>query len=332
MSEKIRWNSIDFVKGLACIAVVFIHFNFPSTMGVLVKAACRFGVPVFFFVSGFFLGWSPGGTLDANIICKKIKHIFIILVGASIFYAVFTVFYRWISLGTVEWRAYAAELLTAAKIAKFFVQNDTFLYGHLWFLFGLIYCYSFIMFVPIKKKCYVGILSVVFMIGFLLLTVYHPWFRVVRYIKIPGTDTVFSIFNFFFFRALGFFMLGMYCKSGIVQIRTFKINSKILMLLAIFGCCLSACEGYILGEAQFYIGSYITLSALVVWAIQNPHKGNGVIGYIGRELSLYIYVLHIAVGNMTNLIFNKTSLQKLFFGGGGGISMPAHFLYCLNPL
>lgn len=53
MSENSRMNSIGVIKGLACIAVVFIHYNFPGNLGIAVKSFCRFGVPVFFFVSFF---------------------------------------------------------------------------------------------------------------------------------------------------------------------------------------------------------------------------------------------------------------------------------------
>ena len=28
-NDKIRYDAIDYIKGLASIAVVFIHFNFP---------------------------------------------------------------------------------------------------------------------------------------------------------------------------------------------------------------------------------------------------------------------------------------------------------------
>ena len=48
---KIRWNSIDCIKGLACIAIVLIHYNFPGDLGLAVKAFCRFGVPIFFITS-----------------------------------------------------------------------------------------------------------------------------------------------------------------------------------------------------------------------------------------------------------------------------------------
>ncbi|WP_366934307.1 acyltransferase family protein [Pyramidobacter sp.] len=49
-----RIQSFDALKGIACIAVVFIHYNFPGNLGLAVKAFCRLGVPVFFVISGYF--------------------------------------------------------------------------------------------------------------------------------------------------------------------------------------------------------------------------------------------------------------------------------------
>lgn len=322
MLEAKRWDSIDFIKGLACIAVVLIHFNFPGNIGLAVRAAGAFGVPVFFFVSGFFLGWTPQTVMDANKLVKKIKHIFTIVIWAMVFYAFFTVFWRWINGQAGGLKEYAFSLMTATNVTKFFIQNNPFLYSHLWFLFALIYCYLFILFVPIRKKWLVGALGLLLMVGYLLMTIYHPWTKVYRFIHIPESDSVISIFQLFPFRALGFFLMGMYCKESVALIEKIRIKEKILVLFILGGSCLAAYEGIIFDKWQFYNGTYIMLAALFIWAIQNPQKGRGLIGYIGRELSLYIYILHVAVGKIINLIYERTSLNSILdkiFGGGQNV-------------
>ena len=45
---------IDFLKGIACIFVVFMHCEFPGLMGIAVQAISRFCVPFFFMVSGYY--------------------------------------------------------------------------------------------------------------------------------------------------------------------------------------------------------------------------------------------------------------------------------------
>ena len=53
--EKKQYNyCLDFIKGIACIFVVFMHCEFPGILGTAVQAISRFCVPFFFMVSGYF--------------------------------------------------------------------------------------------------------------------------------------------------------------------------------------------------------------------------------------------------------------------------------------
>ena len=45
---------LDFMKGIACLFVVWMHCEFPGKTGVIVQAISRFCVPFFFMVSGYF--------------------------------------------------------------------------------------------------------------------------------------------------------------------------------------------------------------------------------------------------------------------------------------
>ena len=45
---------LDFLKGIACMFVVYMHCEFPGITGVAVQAISRFCVPFFFMVSGYF--------------------------------------------------------------------------------------------------------------------------------------------------------------------------------------------------------------------------------------------------------------------------------------
>lgn len=42
-----RYESIDTIKGISCIAVVLIHYLFPEPFAIPIKKMSRFGVPVF---------------------------------------------------------------------------------------------------------------------------------------------------------------------------------------------------------------------------------------------------------------------------------------------
>lgn len=74
-SAKINRSSMfDFIKGLACMGMVFIHVTFPGTAGMAIKTAALFAVPVFLMIAGFY---SLGATEEKILFrLKKILLIF----------------------------------------------------------------------------------------------------------------------------------------------------------------------------------------------------------------------------------------------------------------
>lgn len=55
LKEQKQYNyCLDFLKGIACMFVVFMHCEFPGITGIAVQAISRFCVPFFFMVSGYF--------------------------------------------------------------------------------------------------------------------------------------------------------------------------------------------------------------------------------------------------------------------------------------
>ena len=53
-NEKRRWTCIDILKCLAALAVVEIHKPLKVQSGAELLILCRFAVPVFFMITGFF--------------------------------------------------------------------------------------------------------------------------------------------------------------------------------------------------------------------------------------------------------------------------------------
>ena len=47
-------DCLNVCKGIAAFFIVFIHCNFPSPVGGMMNGLARFGVPLFFMVSGYF--------------------------------------------------------------------------------------------------------------------------------------------------------------------------------------------------------------------------------------------------------------------------------------
>ena len=305
-----RLKSFDCLKGLACIGVVFIHFNFEGNLGLAVKAFCRFSVPVFFCISGFFL--LLNGTIEDGKIVNKIRHIFKITVGAGVFYCMFTVIIN--SLQSNDWRAkeFAISRLTADRIVKFFITNDPFLYSHLWFLMALIYCYVFVLlfFEGNRRLSWIKVMAPLLLIFYTVLQEFGDVLGITRSVWIPGTENRVYFYNLFVFRALPAILFGMLMNKYRSDIEKIKISKVVLAALVVLGGGIAVFERFAVGETQFFLGSYLMVASLFVLAIKVPDWKIEGLEYLGRELSLYIYILHIAVGRSMDMVARWFGAQK----------------------
>lgn len=302
---KQRNSNIDIVKGIACIAVIIIHYNIPNRYrGVIIKTACRFAVPFFFFVSGYYL-LTREGKLDRRSVMRKLRHIFSLLTTASAFYFIYTVLFNMKYARSWNVKAYTLKLMTKGKIVKFFVSNDPFVYSHLWFLLALIYCYLLVLlfcFLSRKETCsaaYCLCLSLFLLIGYTCLGEFGKFF-IPGSFPISGSDAKVMTCNIFIFRGFAPFLLG-----TAVRLYRDKLTSERIKpyewLLLIAGLVISEIERYYTREAQMYIGTYLVLFVLIKFSLSNE-KRTGIaartLGYVGRNLSTDVYIYHIAVGKL----------------------------------
>lgn len=311
LRTKKRWDSFDAIKGIACIAIVLIHYNFPGDLGLSVKAFSRFGVPVFFIISGFF--FMSDGKIDDTKTVRKLLHIFKLAVGSGLFYAVFTVVSYNIVDSAWTMRAFAVEKLTADRIVKFFLTNDPFAWPHLWFLLALLYCYLFALLFMRSEK---SIVCMLFSIP--VLVVLHNMLQefggcgvLKTSLKLIPTDNRLYLQSLFIFRALPFFLFGIFLRRNEERVKKIPFDKIALGVCFVLGGCIAVVERYHFNEEQFYIGNYIMVLALCIYAIKKPEGHNKVLRYIGKELSLYVYILHIAVGKVVDIIAGRLSIAQL---------------------
>ena len=307
-----RWDSFDLAKGLACIAVVFIHYNFTGNLGLAVKSFCRFGVPVFFITSGFF--FLNDGKIDEAKVVRKIRHILKICVYSGIFYAFFTIIINRISDKNWSMAAFMAEKLTAPRIVKFFITNDPFVYSHLWFLLALLYCYFLLLFLFPGKSCLIISLSAPLLITmYSCLQEFGDLLGIQRSLTIPGTDQQIYLYNLFIFRALPFFFLGILLNRYQEKFSRLRINRFSSVALWFLGGGIAIWERFSFQEAQFFVGTYLMLFALFVNVIKYPAGKGRFFIHVGRDLSLFVYILHIAVGRCMDLLFSGLDLRESAF-------------------
>lgn len=312
-----RIQSFDALKGIACIAVVFIHYNFPGDLGLAVKAFCRLGVPVFFIISGYFL-LGEGETFAYDRTIRKIKHVAKILFFSVLAYLVFI--YAFNVCFTKNFNAvnYFCSKLLSHKIIKLLLTNDPLFYGHLWFLYALIYCYVFSLFMldSSQRLARAKVLAPILLIGYSCLQEFANTLHITRSLALLGTNITpaprLFLFNLFIFRALPFFLFGILFKHYRKVLIDLRVNGPQLMTVALLGGALAIFEQFTFENAQFYVGSYVTVAALFILAVKNPDYYNKWLNHIGHDLSLYVYILHIGVGQFLNRAMPRLGVKTVW--------------------
>lgn len=306
-----RNSTIDIIKGFACIAVVLIHYNWSNDIGVFVKTLARFAVPFFFFVSGYYLPNREGMVTSDNV-KRKMVHIIDIAWKSGVFYLFFCVL--WNSMYYKNWSLaeYTDSKISVASCIKFILGNDPFVYDHFWYILALLYSYATVYVYSlfrqtIKKPCILLILSVFLMLGFSVLDEFNSYFHIKNAWHLDSEGSRFILSNTFLFRALPFFLFGMFVKLDSGNWNR-KISLTILCGFNFMGILLALYEATMIKSVQFYLGSYISVISLILISIWYPHQELRFVEFIGNKLSMNVYLYHIAVGKIFDLIAQKNNL------------------------
>ena len=290
--ENDRNILLDFVKGIAALGVILVHFQFPGYFGAIMCSIGVVGVIIFFFISGY-ASYSADGT-SAPKLLKRFKRNLILLVTALLVYAVYEVIFQlatgniesWLK-GFTEWEFYV----------RFFILGDFDFIdaGPLWFMLALLYCY--LIFYLIEK--------------YRLHKVFYPLLPLFLLLRI-GMETFTNSYTgsnpWITWHLSGNFLVGglpimlfgnfIACKKD----KFIRIKTPVLLtcfagfLLATF---LTACfkiNGTIDISQPFKIGA-----ALFVFVLCIKHGSVHIcslLEYIGAFLTTYIYLYHNLIGRL----------------------------------
>lgn len=162
---KRKNTSLNVLKGICAILIVFNHCKFPGTFGLLIEGYSRIAVPIFFMISGYY-----SYKNDKIKLKKKIKHIFILLIGSSLFYLVFNCLRYTILNDTNSLKLYLHNFFKLKSIIKCIMLNENHFWPHLWFLNALLYVYIIQYFVSEKQKYFPEkVLSYILLSSYLVL-------------------------------------------------------------------------------------------------------------------------------------------------------------------
>ncbi len=260
---------VDFLKGISCIGVVFLHCEFPGRFGIIVQAISRFCVPFFFLVSGFFCYYPE--DYDYPIMRQKKAHVARIICWSSLFYVL---------LAFVLKTSYE---ITRRELWAFGIFNQPFIIeGHLWFLFALLYDYFVFGFVWKADK-----INLFYRISVILLVVYACLAQGAHLfgVKIPN-----MYYRNWLIEGLPFFFAGHWIHANQDKI---CVSDRVLIHIILVSSLLCLVERKLVGrDFGVNILTIPQVFALFIYAVKHPDRHRGVIQEIGRRYSMWVYILH----------------------------------------
>ena len=309
--NKKRNYYLDFWKGLACFGVVYIHTYYAfhwgnRDVGDLIKSFFRFAMPIFFMTSGYYCYYSEN-EVTAKKLRGKIKHIFKINVVASIVWLMMQVMIGFFgdSHGGIQGMlAVMEQVFTPKRLIIWLVFNEDPFVKILWFVSALLYVY--IMMVFINR---LNIYRISYVFAIVLLVVHYILGNV---LKGFGINIGSIYYRNFLLMGFPLFMFGHYIHQNEDVLKK-KISANTCILLFALGELLVIPECYIFGKTELSIGAIIAAFSMLLLSLHKPErKKKSFISYIGADLSLFIYIGHIAV----RLVLDRFAEHFLLPGSG----------------
>ena len=279
---KNRNNCLDFIRGTACLFIIFIHRPFPGTFGFVISALARAGVAVFFIISGYYT-YNIDSSAAFNRMWHKIKHAGVILLYALLYYLLWEAFIRWAGTGfssTYDW--IKNNVLNPYTWYFALVWDRDPFAGHLWYLFALLRCYLlFYVLLKFRLEKYSHIISIVCLTGTLAM---------------QKANIELLYFRNGWFYGMGFFLIGYVIASNKIK----SSNVRVVYLGILVGLFLSTIGGVIYPNKQIYVGTIVLSVSLFVWAITQEADFSDVLvinklAKIGVQYGTLIYVIHWSI-------------------------------------
>lgn len=262
ISKKQYNYCLDFIKGVACICVVFLHCEFPGTLGIAVQAISRWTMPFFFMVSGYYAYYDRSNGYKNNA-PKKIKHIATIILFAVIAHFIFYSVYNHFEYD-----------ISVKDIFVFLVFNQPFAVdGALWFLFALLYTY-FLYAVVNKFNLY----KLAYVAAFILLGVF---IFLGQGMHLLGNHLPNFIYRNFLLEGFPCFMLGHFIHHKQDKI---SANNAVLIFVMLVSTGLCLVERYLIGrDFGINICSFPQVIAIFLLGVNNSGMLRGAVQNIGKK-------------------------------------------------
>ena len=294
MQERKRNWQFDFLKGISCIFVVFLHCRFPDVIGDLIIYAFRFPVPIFFMITGYY---SYGK--DRTWIVKKALGILKMLLLTEFLYGGWYMAVALLDNGSLSLYLSALEGFRHPfrTILCGTVFNPT-----LWYLYAAFWTYVIIFFLgTARHKRWSYVLILVLLWGQIFGRFYWQnhydinqaiyWFRSAYLFGLPMT------------------LLGSLLAEKAQWIKE-KSGLPQAFLITVLGGGIMVVEYFVSGQyMDFHISTLFVSVGLFMMAMtfpaEKPVGAFSVVAYIGRRLSMWIYLLHMWCSSVVERVTKK---------------------------
>lgn len=294
--------SINTLKGISCLVVVWLHCRFPGLIGDAIIYSFRFSLPIFFMVSGYY-SYSKNDTW----IISKMKQILKILICAEIFYGVWDVIQECV-IHKNSLQMYVSEFFLNLHPIKV-IFFGTLFNNVLWYLYAVFWAWAIFLLLRRSGKmqksyCLILPLLVAHICGRYIFQNHFEF----------GENQVFWFRSTLLF-ALPMMLIGEFFaeKSVIISEKLTEIHALLLTVTGV---------GLLIGE-YFYSGQYMDLhfstvfiaSGMFLYAQVRPDIGEKYglrpFTYIGKNLYMYVYLYHSFIGSLADMAEKTFGFERL---------------------
>ena len=335
--SKVELNYINNLKATAVLLVILGHSiqytNSKYDNDFIFKFIYSFHMPLFFFVSGFLLGY----TKRENFISKRIKNLLIPFLAWAIFYSFYSNIYNYyvlnIPLNVNLFFIFWIKLIKAP-------DN-----GGLWFLWILLLCSFCWYFIErYKKKFLLCILLIIFLNILYIFPVFHllglgllRWYLIFYFIgyycyekkifkinafRSDKTSKV-KIIAYYIFVIIAFITVPFFKRNGLIG-NLYTMNSFIQIAVNFFAAVsMSIALSFLYSlyiNQKYSILNWIASNSLGFYSVQFIFIGIFSIKIVQNVKNIYavyliVTILVFAFTSGTILLISKNkNLNKVFFG------------------
>lgn len=289
-------KTLNLLRAIACIGVVLIHVPFPGNFGLIIKKIFEFAVPLFAMITGYY-----SYKQNASVICKRLKKIVLIFLSSLFIYTFFSFLVNVMQGEMLEWIKNLVNFESLLKLLIFCTVDYAI---PLWYLIAMIEMYIFWFYVVKNKheSRYVKLLPLLFVIQFVSI-IYCESNDLSWYLKIN-----------FVTRIMPWFLAGYYVAYKFFNEEP-KLSDLSLILGIIVGVLIAIFPSLLKTNVDFSCLGYLPITlSLFILAIKYPNINcSNKVLYIGKKLSLYIYIVHPLVDSVIDKTLNILHFDNILY-------------------